>query len=304
MHGVCLINDYSETLVDNRYRVGTMIGLGGTGAVYRAEDVRVKQPVAIKFLPINNAEAAARFRHEAQATSLIESSNIVSVYDFGETPQGELFLVMELLEGENLRVLQKGVMEARRALEIARQVCSALRVAHGAGIVHRDLKPDNIFLVDREDKSVFVKVLDFGIAKVMEGGILVVEETPTPGGLVCGTPSYMAPEQVTDQAIEPRTDFYALGVILFQLFTGERLFEGETIKELMISHAREAPRKLREVVPELGYSSALEDILLKCLEKDPKNRFENADALRARIEQFLRGELPIFEEERAPQGHP
>ncbi|MFU8805633.1 MAG: serine/threonine protein kinase, partial [Bradymonadaceae bacterium] len=216
-----------NALISERYQLEKCLGEGGMGVVYRARHVLMKKTVALKVLHpefTRNDEVVARFKREAQAAANIEHPNICLATDFGQTDEGLFYLVMEHLEGETLQstIETLGKLTPRLTIHIGKQICAALAQAHQTGVVHRDLKPENIMLVERDDDQYFVKIMDFGIARVR-----MDEEhdnkTParlTKAGMVYGTPHYMSPEQVVGGDIDSRADLYALGVVLFEMVTG------------------------------------------------------------------------------------
>jgi serine/threonine-protein kinase len=232
--------------VDNKYRIEQLLGRGGMGAVYRARDIRLDRLVALKVVRadlLGDAEAQRRFRREAQIVARLQHPAIVAVYDYGTFADGGAFLVMELVRGEDLRhVLQReGRLDPPRALRILTSVCSAIETAHRDGVLHRDLKPENILLPGRE---VDAKVLDFGVAKVI-GEDRRDADAPTLGatmvtaaGIIVGTPAYMAPEQLHGQPPDARTDVFSLGVIAFEMMTGELPFGRGSLADIVMAHAR------------------------------------------------------------------
>ncbi|MBK7776653.1 MAG: serine/threonine protein kinase [Sandaracinaceae bacterium] len=265
------------SVVDGRYRVDRVLGEGGMGVVYAAMHVTLGKRVALKVLRGEMArddEVVKRFVQEAQASSSIGHANIIDITDFGRLPDGTSYFVMEYLEGQSLTQLieQGGSMGGDEALGIIEQVASALSAAHGRGIIHRDLKPDNIFLVKRGHQNHFVKVLDFGIAKV--GG---ANSKLTKTGMVFGTPYYMSPEQAAGQTIDARTDIYALGIIMYEMFTGQVPFDGDTFMGILSKHMFEAPVPPRERVAAAQLPA--EPIILRCLAKRPEDRYPSMDAL-------------------------
>ncbi len=225
-------------VVSERYRIEALIGEGGMGAVYLAEHVLMRKRLAVKVLHAEMTrmpEMVARFEREAMAAAHIEHPNVAAATDFGKLENGAFFLVLEYVEGTNLRdLIERGPLEIRRALHIAHQMASALARAHALGIVHRDLKPENVMLVLRDGDADFVKVLDFGIAKVPVGDLGRTSSNKdgaqvlTQLGMVYGTPEYMAPEQALGQEVDLRADLYALGVILFEMLSGVRPFDADT----------------------------------------------------------------------------
>jgi tRNA A-37 threonylcarbamoyl transferase component Bud32/tetratricopeptide (TPR) repeat protein len=260
------------TIIDGRYRLGKVIGQGGMGRVYEAEHVEIGRKVAVKILLpqySTKEELVVRFRREARAASRIGHPNIVDVTDSGVTPEGSVYFVMELLTGVDLGDLLSAHrrLPPERAVRIAVQVCRALAAAHAAGIIHRDLKPENVYLVEKDGKSDFVKVLDFGIAKAPNSDITRKLTTP---GIAMGTPEYMSPEQAMGNPADARSDVFALGAILYELLTGTPPHDGEHAVEILsrkLSQKAEPLRKKNPTVPE-----ALEDVIMSALERDAENR--------------------------------
>ena len=245
------------SVVDGRYRIERVLGTGGMGAVYEAEHVEIGKKVALKVLHpqfSRQADLVARFRREARAASKVGHPNIVDVTDSGTTPDGDVYFVMERLDGLDLgEVLRHERRVAPdRVVAIGTQVCRALSAAHAAGIIHRDLKPENIFLVSREGVPDFVKVLDFGIAKQDMGNQNSPRRLTTPG-IAMGTPEYMAPEQAAGKAIDGRVDIYSVGAILYEMLTGgsaasRRQRDGDPDQEgdrVADAAARAQPRRAR-----------------------------------------------------------
>jgi serine/threonine protein kinase len=270
------------------YDIIDVIGEGGMGKVYKAFDPTLKRWVAIKVLSPEFrgiSEIADRFHQEAEVASRLVHPNVLSIIQYGHDKKEELlYIVTELLVGEDLEnVLQAGqLLPFERIKRIMTQVLSALAAAHRFGIVHRDLKPGNVFLM--EDPPDFVKILDFGLAKII-GDVAGANRNQemTQEGQVFGTPKYMSPEQVTAKKIDHRTDIYSAGVILYEMITGKPLFFGETSQETMYMHVRDgvkSPRELRKDCP-----SVLGRVVLKALEKEPDNRFASARAFRDALEE-------------------
>src|SRR6185369_6155904 len=233
-------------VVSGRYRLQKLIGEGGMGSVYLAEHMHMRKRVALKLLHAEmsqDAEVLARFRREAEAAAHVEHPNVASATDFGQAEDGSFFLVLEYVEGTSLRkALEAGPLSSARALHIARQIALALERAHGSGIVHRDLKPENVMLVRKGDDPDFVKVLDFGIAKVPADPVHG-ESNPqvilTKMGAVLGTPEYMSPEQSVGDPVGPATDLYALGIIMYEMLTGLHPFDPPTKEMLLTMHVLE-----------------------------------------------------------------
>jgi serine/threonine-protein kinase len=277
-------------IVAERYRIEAILGQGGMGVVYRAEHLYLRKTLALKvLLPAWSSmpEVVARFEREAVAAGNIQSPHVAAASDFGRLSDGSFFLVMEYVNGRTLRsALETGPLEPTRALHIVRQVASALQAAHGIGIVHRDLKPENVMLVERSGDADFVKVLDFGIAKVdVYGG---AQEGPskalTQVGAVIGTPHYMSPEQALGQRVDARSDLYSVGVLLYEMLAGHRPFEGGAMTVLQ--------QHVMGAVPELptcsraGLDPRLGALLRRLLAKSPENRFASATELAAAIDEW------------------
>ncbi len=265
------------TTVDGRYRIEKKIGEGGMGVVYQATHIVLGKKQCLKILRGDMAkdqDVVQRFIQEAQVASSIGHENIVEISDFGRLPDGAVYFVMELLEGEALTDLIKrgGSVPMQEALRIVRQIASALGAAHARGITHRDLKPDNVFLTHRGDGQTFVKVLDFGIAKV-QGANSKLTRT----GTVFGTPHYMSPEQAAGQSVDQRTDIYALGVIMYEMFTGKVPFDADTFMGILTKHMFEPPVPPSQLAGGVARLGALEDITLKALAKKPEHRYQTMD---------------------------
>jgi hypothetical protein len=249
-------------LLADRYRIVGPLGRGGMGEVWRADDLRLGQPVALKFLPealVHDPERLARFYGEVRVAREIAHPAVCRVHDIGDL-EGQPFLSMEYVDGENLAALSRriGRLPGEKALEIARQVCAGLAAAHDKGILHRDLKPDNIML-DGRGKA---RLTDFGLA-AFAGGVDGHE-------VRSGTPAYMAPEQLAGREVTVRSDLYALGLVLYELFTGRRAFDGRSYTELARQHQEDVPPLPSTLTPEID--PAVERVILRCLEKDPARR--------------------------------
>ncbi|MFC1464356.1 MAG: protein kinase [Candidatus Brachytrichaceae bacterium NZ_4S206] len=287
------------SLLDGRYVIERQLGEGGMGLVYAARHHVLGRRFAIKVLRpevSRDAGVITRFRREAQAASAIGSPHICDVSDFGVLPDGSTYFVMEYLDGPSLtEVMEAGPIELPRLLGIGMQLCDALGAAHARGIVHRDLKPDNVHLVRRGEHTDFVKVLDFGIAKVMGGS----DKRLTQAGQVFGTPYYMSPEQCIGSDVDHRTDLYALGVILYEMASGQVPFEAESLVGVLTKQLHEAPPALRDVSP-VPVSPVLEAVILKCLAKSPDERYASMEALRADLEALREGSTPSVRLPSAP----
>jgi serine/threonine-protein kinase len=254
------------------FRVVRLLGRGGMGTVYLAEHPVIGSKVAIKFLHeamATSAELVGRFYDEARAVNLIGHENIVGIFDLSLLPPARYFIVMEYLDGETLTArVRRGQIPLPVALDILLQLCDSLHCAHERGVIHRDLKPDNVFLVKRRGKDHFVKLVDFGIAKLRDAP---PGARHTAAGMIVGTPEYMAPEQCDNRPVDARTDLYALGVMAYELATGRLPFAGRSITQLLLAHLHEPPeppRKLNATVP-----AALEAAILRALAKRPEDRF-------------------------------
>ncbi|RYE88440.1 MAG: serine/threonine protein kinase, partial [Myxococcales bacterium] len=277
-------------VLSERYRIDAVLGIGGMGAVYQGEHLLMHKRVAIKLLHPEMTllpEAVSRFEREAMAAGHIEHPNVATAYDFGKLASGSFFLVLEFVEGQSLRdrLLQQRQLPVETVVHIARQTLQGLIRAHGLGIVHRDLKPDNVMLVERDGDPDFVKVLDFGIAKVPMGQMGSKPDGAVPApttaaltqlGMVYGTPEYMAPEQALGQEVDHRADLYALGVMCFEMLTGRRPFDADSpIKILGMVVSLPVP-SFADVAPERAIPAPIEDVVRKLLAKVPDDRFADA----------------------------
>ena len=266
------------------YVIQRQLGEGGMGAVYLAEHPRIGRKVAIKVLLRElsaNAQAVTRFFNEARASSEIRNEHIVDVLDFGELANGSSYLVLEFLDGRTLtQLLREGPLGIRRTLHIVNGVGRALGAAHAAGIVHRDLKPDNVMLVKRGSDEEFVKVLDFGIAKLSQLGQLE-PGMKTKTGALLGTPSYMSPEQCRGLPVDHRSDIYSLGVMMYQMFSGSLPFEADGLGNLLLAHMTQQPVPLGERVP--GLPPHLQQVVARAMEKTPEARFQEVGEMLAAI---------------------
>ncbi len=279
------------------YRLIEKIGEGGMGVVWKAEDTRLQRHVALKFVPeesAKDAEIVDRHLREARAASSLNHPNICSIYDIGEW-EGRRFIVMELLEGRSLeRHIGSQPMQVEAAVELAIQIAEALAAAHAKGIIHRDIKPANIFVVGDGSAAQRAKILDFGLAKLAAGQESEVGDDDatktalamTTPGTVMGTVSYMSPEQALGKELDPRSDIFSLGVVLYEMVTGRRAFEGNTsaaVFDAILNRVPTAPVSINSQVPE-----ELERILNKALEKDPALRYQSAAGLCADLKRLRR----------------
>ncbi|HEV7746287.1 MAG TPA: serine/threonine-protein kinase [Pyrinomonadaceae bacterium] len=275
--------------LDGKYRLDERLGVGGMGTVYRAVHLLIDRPVAVKVLNrlfVEDEAARTRFRREARAAGRLQHPNAVTVTDFGESQDGYVYLVMELLEGRTLRdvLAKEAPLDVARSVALMVQISAAVAAAHEAGIIHRDLKPANIFIVQRAEVPAVVKVLDFGIAK-LAAELLEEEEEErqalTQVGVMIGTPRYMSPEQCDGVDLTPAADVYSLGCILYEMITGTVPFSGSTPLAIAVKQTSEIPRSPREFVSSIP--PALEQAVLHALEKRPEDRPANAAAFREEL---------------------
>jgi serine/threonine-protein kinase len=274
--------------LDGRYEVLERLGAGGVGVVYRAKHAQLGRLVAIKVLQQHAAaqtEWRRRFEREAKALSALAHPNIVTVTDSG-LDDGLPYLVMELLQGKILsELINEGPLSPQRAIDIARQLLRGLAFAHGKGIVHRDLKPANVFLQTLPDQADHVRLLDFGMAKFLEGsGSRSLVENLTQVGMVCGTPSYMCPEQWRGEPVDARTDVYSAGVLLFELFAGRPPFGGETFQETMKAHLLDPIPSLADARPDLSIAPFFQPVVERAMAKKAVERYQNAASMLAALE--------------------
>ena len=274
-------------VLDDKYRLEDRLGEGGMGTVYRATHLLIERAVAVKVLNerlVTDAASKERFRREACAAGRLHHANAVAVTDFGETADGRVYIVMELLEGESLSAVlaRESPLDATRAVSWMLQTAAAVAAAHRAGVIHRDLKPGNIFVEQHPNTQQAIKVLDFGIAKLATdttGGNQVT--TLTDVGVMIGTPRYMSPEQCGGASLTPASDVYSLGVIFYEMLTGDAPFDGSTPLALALKHSSQAPRPPREIVPTIP--PMIEEVVLHALAKNPNDRPANAEELQREL---------------------
>ncbi len=279
--------DYVGRIVDKKYRVEEMIGEGGMGKVFRARQLVLDKPVVLKVLRhslLSDERTVARFQREAKAASRLNHPNSISILDFGQAEDAALYIAMEYVQGKDLHQIlsREWPLPEARVVRIVGQVLSALSDAHGAGVIHRDLKPENIMVEQRRGEPDFVKVLDFGIAKIQDS---TGDEGPalTRAGFVCGTPEYMSPEQARGGMLDARSDLYAVGVILYQLTTGLLPFESDSAVGFATKHLTIEPPAPSKRRPEARISPGLERLILNALAKDPNDRPQTAEEFRAEL---------------------
>ena len=290
--------DISGTLLLDRYRLLKKLGEGGMGTVYLAEHVTIKKRCAIKLLNpeyAHKSDLVERFLQEARAASMIAHENVVEITDFGAAPNGSVFFVMEMLVGEDLAetIKREAPLAWSRVAPIAMQICRALAAAHNKGIVHRDMKPENCFRVERHGNADFIKVLDFGIAKVTSDDPDGTGGRLTSTGMIFGTPTYMSPEQAQGQSVDLRSDIYALGVILYELLTGKVPFSADNFMGILTKHMFDEPPAPSVAAPHADISPEVEAIVLKCLQKDRAFRFQTMEELSSAILAVGTGARPV-----------
>ena len=280
------------TVLSDRFEVGAVLGEGAMGIVYRAKDRASGQPAAVKVLHkslVQSREYLSRFRREANAASRFRHDSAVRVLGTGETEDRLPYIAMDLVDGKSLKeiVAEAAPLAPGRASSIVHQVLRALGAAHHAGIVHRDMKPDNIRVVIDEDGIERPKILDFGVAKFIAGDAgEMTGGLKTKTGIVLGTPKYMAPEQIRGEAIDGRADVYSVGAMFHEMLTGKPPFEAQDVFGFVAMHLKEKVLPLGERFPDLDIPEGLDDLVLKMLEKDPRDRPSDAAALAEEVAKF------------------
>lgn len=264
---------YIGRTLDKRYLVRRLIGRGGMGAVYEADHIGLDRRVAIKFLlgGRSNADMVARFQREARAASKVENEHVVQIYDVGTDDSGVDFIAMEFIEGENLeRLLRGGPVAVSRAVHIGKQLLTGLQAIHDGGILHRDIKPGNVQLTEQDGDPDFVKIMDFGISKLIGGAAPAI----THAGHVVGTPQYMSPEQLAGLDVDHRSDLYAAALTMYELVAGTAPFSGGNTDQIVAMHLSQDARPLDQLVP--GIPGAIARAIHRGLEKSPDRRFASA----------------------------
>jgi serine/threonine protein kinase len=279
-------------VVEGRYKIESVIGQGSAGTVYKAIQELIGREVAIKVLHdylVSDQEFIKRFTQEAKASSRLSHPNIITIYDFGVIPQGgRPYIAMDLLKGTPLSdyIADKNHIPAEDAMPLFKQVCGALAEAHRQGVVHRDIKPENIVLVERSGQKLFPIVVDFGIARLVQEESDVARITRT--GTVCGSPTYMSPEQCMSSKVDHRSDIYSLGIVIYETLTGEVPFLSDELVKVMAMHLSDNPKPLNSVRDDLHFSDAIEALVSKTLEKDPALRYQTMDELSIALDEAMK----------------
>jgi serine/threonine protein kinase len=279
------------TVLDNSYEVISIIGHGGMGVVYKARHTLMDRIVAIKMLKstlISDSMSVKRFQQEVKASARIDHPHAITVYHFGISPEGLPYIVMDFLQGNSLAEVIKaeGHVGVDRGVKIITQACEALAHAHKMGVIHRDLKPSNIVLTEYDEDPDFVKVVDFGVAKLM-GGSSDGAQRLTQTGEVCGSPVYMSPEQCMGQELDLRSDIYSMGILIYETLTGKLPLIGRTMVDTMSKHVSEMPPTFSKIRPDLYIPERIEQVVMKAMAKDPADRHQNMDELREDLENAI-----------------
>ncbi len=276
-------------IINDRFRIVSMIARGGMGKVYRAEQVPLGREVALKVLHPSysgdsDPEFHRRFFLEASTTAKLTHPNTVSIFDYGRTEDDVYYIAMELLDGKTLHraLRESGPMDPARILHIVAQICRSLREAHELGVIHRDLKPANIYLVVHGDEREFVKVLDFGLVKSLED----TGEDLTQTGLFMGSPKYMSPEQIRGERVDGRADVYSLGVIMYEMLTGKVPFDRTNSVNILMAHVHEQPPRMADINPNVAIPPLLEQVVMKTMAKKPEDRYASMDALLSALKEI------------------
>jgi len=285
---------YIGATLNNRFKVESKIGEGGFGAVYRGVQLATGRKVALKLLHpemTKDENLVARFRREGMVLCNLRDAHTITTYDFDQTPDGTLYIAMELLEGKSLHQIfhEQAPLEWKRVFKILTEMCSSLSEAHAQGIVHRDLKPENIYLETRPGNPEFVKILDFGIAKVMRGDTIDPQSPQlTATGQTLGTLEYMSPEQLMGKPLDGRSDVYALGVVAYEMITGRLPFpDAKGPAGLITAQLKQTPQSPSVAYPKAALPAAADRVILKCLEKSKENRYADVSALAFALQEVV-----------------
>jgi serine/threonine-protein kinase len=291
---------YLNQVLNNRFKVESKIGEGGFGAVYRGVQLATGRKVALKLLHpemTKDENLVARFEREGRVLCNLRDAHTITTYDFDRTPDGTLYIAMELLEGKSLHQLfhEEAPLEWRRMFKILTEMCSSLAEAHAQGIIHRDLKPENVYLETRPGNPEFVKILDFGIAKVMRGDTIDPQSPQlTATGQTLGTLEYMSPEQLMGKPLDGRSDVYALGVVAYEMITGRLPFpDAKGPAGLITAQLKQTPIPPSQANPKANLPPAADRVILKCLEKDKNNRHADVTHFAAALAEVLAGPVAI-----------
>jgi serine/threonine-protein kinase len=285
---------YIGQTLNNRFKIESKIGEGGFGAVYRGVQLATGRKVALKLLHpemTKDENLVARFRREGMVLCNLRDAHTITTYDFDQTPDGTLYIAMELLEGKSLHQIfhEQAPLEWKRMFKILTEMCSSLAEAHQQGIVHRDLKPENVYLESRPGNPEFVKILDFGIAKVMRGDSIDPQSPQlTATGQTLGTLEYMSPEQLMGKALDGRSDVYALGVVAYEMTTGRLPFpDAKGPAGLITAQLKQTPQPPSQANPKAALPQAVDRVILKALEKDKNNRYADVSAMSAALQETI-----------------
>lgn len=271
-------------IIAEKYRLESMIGEGGMAVVYKAVQMNIDRPVVLKVMQWQlrgNERAIKRFEQEARFTAKVNHPNVVSVFDVGLLAGGQPYLVMEYIEGESLRdrLEREGMLSLNTAAAIMIQICRGLNQAHKIGLIHRDLKPENIILQQDAERPDWVKIVDFGIAHLVEG-----YQRLTKTGNITGTVAYMAPEQLRNVKVDTRVDLYSLGILLFEMITGTVPFDADSTESILLKQLMDPPIPPSTLRADIPPDSLMDQIVLRALEKDPERRYQTATEMRLDLE--------------------